>query len=401
MLRTPFAAAVLTVSALMALTACTTPDRSRPFRDFRSGRYAAARAAYEHEIRSGGAEVTLDHNSAGTVALVQGDVEGAHRHFREAFDDLADLSATGAETIAATVGPERTKRWKGDPYERCMNAYYLGVTYWLLDDPDNAAASFKAGLLRDADSEEGAAQSDFALLWFLMGQAQREARHSDRGAQALATAHRLRPENPWTNPGGAADPNVLVLLELGLGPEKYPSGPHGSWVRFRERPYGEAYAEVLVGETSLGRTHTIEKLYHQAVTRGDKVLDHVNEGKAVFKDAAVLTGAYILGHSGSDHHDVAGVALLLAGVLAPAEADVRHWQILPGEVQVLTASLPPGEHDLTRDVKDASGRRLADVSKRVPVTVDEGRTTFVWVRAVGEPARPPAPKAGPTADAGP
>src|SRR6185503_9705213 len=122
----------------------------------------------------------------------------------------------------------------------CMNAYYLGVTYWLTGDVDNAAACFKSGVLRDADSEKGATQSDFALLWFLMGCAQREAAHEDHGAAALATAHKLLPGNPWLDPTRNADANVIVVVDMGLGPEKVATGAFGSELRFRRRPYRAA-----------------------------------------------------------------------------------------------------------------------------------------------------------------
>src|SRR5687767_4151870 len=144
-LRSIVAAAALALCAA-PLAACATADRSGPLDDFLSGRYGAARAWYERDLAVEPAAEALNSNVAGTAALVQGDVEGAHRHFAEAFTSMEDLTSTTGQTVGAMIGPERTKPWKGDPYERCMNAYYLGVTYWLMGDPDNAAASFKSGI---------------------------------------------------------------------------------------------------------------------------------------------------------------------------------------------------------------------------------------------------------------
>src|SRR5689334_15116880 len=120
MLRRLRAAAL--AALVLSLAACATPNRKAEYRAFAGGNYAAARAGYEEHLLEGGAETTLDLNLAGTAALLQGDTAAAHRYFRDAYDDLEDLSATQGETVAATVGPERTKRWKGDPYERVMNA---------------------------------------------------------------------------------------------------------------------------------------------------------------------------------------------------------------------------------------------------------------------------------------
>jgi tetratricopeptide (TPR) repeat protein len=389
-LRTRLAAAALLPSA--ALSACASVDRSGPLADFHDGRYAAARAGYEALLVTDGADDALDRNEAGTIALLQGDVDGARRHLSEGFAAMEDLTSTTGETLGALVGPERTKRWKGDPYERCMNAYYLGVAYWLSGDVDNAAASFKAGVLRDADSEKGEAQSDFALLWFLLGRAQKEARHEDGGRAALAKAHALLPKNPWLDPAKNADANVLVVVDLGFAPLKVASGEHGSVVRFRRPVYRAAYAEVSAGGKPLGRTERAVDVFHQATTRGDKVIDHVNQGKAVFKDAAIVTGAVVLGSSRSQRNDLVGLALIAAGLLTPAEADVRQWGTLPGEVQVLLAKLPPGEHELKVEVRDAGGAPLADQTRTVRVVVREGRTAFVWTRGAPSDAGSEAPR---------
>ncbi len=377
--RSAVTAAALALCAV-PLAGCASVDRTAPLRDFTSGNYPAARAWYEAQLSQTPQDEALDRNEAGTVALVMGDVAGAHRHFMEAFTAMEDLTSTTGEATLAMVS-ERTKSWKGDPYERCMNAYYLGVTYWLMGDPNNAAASFKSGLLRDADSEDGAARSDFAVLWFLMGMAQREASHEDRGEAALKEAHQLVPANQWMDPARAEGANVLVVLDLGLGPAKVPSGAHGADLRFRARPYSAAYAEVVADGTSLGRTSRALDVYQQAVTRGDKVLDHVNKGKAVFKDASVIGGAVVLGNSGSTSSDLIGVGMILAGILMPAEADVRQWGTLPGEVQVLTASLPPGEHVLRIDVRDELGGALSGESTTLRVTVRENHLAFAWARA--------------------
>jgi hypothetical protein len=379
-LRSAAAAAALALCAA-PLAACASDARATMFHEFTAGRYQAARAWYEESLAKGGDEEALDRNEAGTVALLQGDVEGAYRHFLEGFTAMEDLTASTGETVGAIVGSESSKTWKGDPYERCMNAYYLGVTYWLKDDLDNAAASFKAGLLRDADSQEGAAQSDFAVLWFLTGMAQREAHHEDGGAAALAKAHELLPGNPWLDPRRATDANLLVVLDVGLGPEKYASGPAGADLRFRQRPYRAACAIVSADGKELGSTARAVSVYQQAITRGDKVIDHVNKGKAVFKTAAVATGIGVLANSGSQSSDLIGAGLIVAGLLMPAEADTRQWNTLPGEVQVLDARLPPGEHTIVVDVRDGAGQPIPEESKTLHVTVRDGATAFVWTRA--------------------
>ncbi len=361
---------------------CASADRSPGLAFLRSGEFAAGRAHFERQAVEEPRDAALEYNEAGVMALLENDVPGAQRYFRMAFDDLEDLSSTTGETVKTFLGSADSRRWKGEPYERCMNAYYLGVTYWLRGDDDNAAASFKSGVLRDADSEEGAAQSDFALLWFLMGQAQRSAFHSDRGQAALKQAHELRPDNPWTAPEKAETGNVLLLLETGLGPKREAVGRHGADVRFRKNPGGSAGAIVRLGETLVGRTAPIGDIYKQATTRGEKVIDRISGGKAVFKDAAVIGGAVVLANSGSGRSDVIGVALLAAGLLASAQTDLRYWATLPDDVHILLADLPEGAHRLSLQGISVTGNPIQGMRWDVPVVVHPGRITLVWTRAL-------------------
>jgi tetratricopeptide (TPR) repeat protein len=377
----------LTLLALvLCLAACRSTDRSGGTRLLYEGRYDQARAFHESLLVEEPENESLEHNEAGVMALLQGDVRGAHRHFREAFDDLEDLSATMGDTLSTVFVSAENRRWKGDPYERCMNAYYLGVTYWLMGDDDNAAAAFKAGVLRDADSEEGETQSDFALLWFLMGQAQRSAFHTDRGVDALERAHALRADNEWTAPDRATAGNVLLVVETGLGPLRVPVGPHGSQVTFRSRPGHVDGVRVRHGGVDLGRTAPLGDVFHQATTRGDKVIDHISGGKAVFKDAAVIGGAVVLDNSGSNTSDAIGIALIAAGLLASAQNDLRSWSSLPDDVHVLLADLPEGRQELELVGLDDGGRETA-TTWTIPVHVRRNRVTLAWTRAL--PSGPP------------
>src|SRR5690606_28218217 len=134
-----------TAALACAAAACTSVDRHAGLRDLAAGDFAGARAFHEGLLAEEPQDAALDRNEAGVAALLQGDVSGAHVHFREAFEELDDLSSSFGETLSGALRAGN-RRWKGEPYERCMNAYYLGVTYWLEGDVDNAAASFKAGL---------------------------------------------------------------------------------------------------------------------------------------------------------------------------------------------------------------------------------------------------------------
>ena len=73
---------------------------------------------------------------------------------------MGNWSTSGSETFAAIVGSESSKTWKGDPYEKAMNAYYTGLLFYIRGEPDNARASFKKGILADGESGDSPQQAE-------------------------------------------------------------------------------------------------------------------------------------------------------------------------------------------------------------------------------------------------
>lgn len=69
--------------------------------------------------------------------------------------------------LLVLLGPESNKPYKGDPYEKAMNCFYLGVIDYLKGDYDNAMAYFKYGLLMDTGTSEDRYREDFTLLHFM------------------------------------------------------------------------------------------------------------------------------------------------------------------------------------------------------------------------------------------
>jgi len=105
--------------------------------------------------------------------LMQGDTEAAWRDFFAAARIMGNWQVSGGEEVAAIVGSEGSKTYKGDPYEKAMNAFYLGMCFLWRGEPDNARAAFKKGILADAESSDEKYQADFTLLFWLAGRMSR------------------------------------------------------------------------------------------------------------------------------------------------------------------------------------------------------------------------------------
>ena len=68
-----------------------------------------------------------------------------------------------AELARSNFAREDVKDFKGEPFERAMVFYYLGLSYLALGDFENARTSIKAGEYQDNLSRAEKYQADFAL----------------------------------------------------------------------------------------------------------------------------------------------------------------------------------------------------------------------------------------------
>ncbi|MCC6572690.1 MAG: hypothetical protein IT462_02765 [Planctomycetes bacterium] len=303
---------------------------------------------------------------------------GYHLSARDDFLRSWNIMNTGAGGghAAAYVIAEDNKYYMGDPYERVFNSYYLGLLYYMLNAPEDAMASFTNALFADT--------GDFKLneyaADFVPAMVMRTRVYLDRGAKLDAQdqlkALNALPKNernfdpacPWFNIDDQLNTNTLFFVELGDGPFMTAEGRHGQTRVIHPSRYPEAYAEIYVDGKTLGRTYKVADSFFQAVTRGGRAMDEVLKGKAIAKDVTTVVGAVGVGVGVSmmENGDstagaiTAGVGalVLLAGLLLNPEADVRSNVLLPGEVHLMQAQLPPGPHDVELRVFDKDGREL-------------------------------------------
>jgi len=320
----------------------------------------------------------------GTAALAVGDEHAAFKALHGASRIMGTLESTSRENARAILGQESTKTWKGDPYERCMNALYKGLLYWRRGDLDNASACFKSGLLADAWSEAGEHQEDFAALSFLLGWVSHLRGRHEQARFSFREAAQIQPDNPWFRDPRPDHHNVLILVETGHGPEKFADGPGGHIARFAAKRSPDAALSVRVdGGPARTSAHATD-LLRQATTRGERVLDGIRAGKAVFRVGTDVAGKVLI-YEGARRDKgelfAAGLGLLVLSALTRTEADVRHWTMLPRSLHVLPLRLAPGRHTLEVQAIDAGGRPLAGWSKAFSVDVPAAFGRLYWLRS--------------------
>ena len=392
---------ILLLAALPA-AGCAISQPQIPVDDYLDGKLAPVRAFADQQVADGPPEnLALVLNVLGQCELELGDIDAARRSFLRAAQIMGTWAVSGGEATAAIVGSESSKTYKGDPYEKAMNAFYLAYCYLEKGEPDNARAALKRGILADAEVDDEKYQDDNALLFWMAGRMSLLAGSSGaadyfeeaRKANAFAIKHKSRgtADNPVLEHPKAG--NLVLLLPIGLGPQKYATGHQQSLARFRAQKVPPVGARASLDGRNLGRSWILSDVDFQAMTRGGTAMEGIRKGKAVFKTSAEIAGIALLDDSLSeDNHNsaatkaIVGGGLLALAMLTATSADTRYWPTLPSTVQVLTAKVPPGQHELTIDFVNRHGHELPALRHVMTVTIPKSGET--WVLCPSIPQHP-------------
>ena len=393
--------------ALVTLMAgCAVSQPAVPVRAYLGGDFGAVRAFAEQEVLEGPEEnLALVLNVQGQCELYLGDAAAARKTLLRAAQIMGTWATSGGEATAAVVGSESSKTYKGDPYEKAMNAFLLAYAYLAKGEPDNARAALKRGILMDAEVAGQEYQADNALLFWMAGRMTRlyggsgaeELFEEAREANRFAVGHGARGEakcRVLDDPGAG---NLVLLLPIGLGPEKYGDGTEQELARFRAQQHPAVAAVASIDGEPIGQSTVLNDVVYQARTLGGTVMEGIRQGKAVFRRSSRIAGVVLLDEAlrnrdrDSDKakaQAIVGGALLMLSALTAAEADVRHWPTLPSTVQVIAADVAPGEHELVVDFCGAAGGSVTSLRRTVNVTIPaEGET---WLLLPSLPLPKPA-----------
>lgn len=395
---------------LATLSACGISQPAIPIARFTQGDLGIVADFARKEATAGPVEnQALLLNVLAQCELLQGDVDAAWQHFGAAARVMGNWQTSGSEEFAAVVGSESSKGYTGDPYEKAMNAYYLGMCYLLKGEPDNARAAFKKGILADGESGDEKYQADFTLLFWLAGRMSRamglppdaddffkEATKADE----FARSHGSRGESRNPLLLSPLSGNLVVLAELGMGPEKFAAGNEGELARFRPRWSAATRAQVWIDGELRGPTWTLVDVDYQARTRGGSEMEGIRQGKAVFKSVTRTAGIGALylaagdsSSTGARDKALIGAGLLVLSALTAARADTRHWPTLPSTVQAAAFDVPPGSHELRIEFLSSDGQVLPDLTQTYSVETRDGSDSYFLFRSL--PRMDRLPKSNP------
>lgn len=295
-----------------------------------------------------------------------------------------------AKAARSKFNEEKVKDFKGESYERAMTYYYRGLLYLRTGEYDNARASFLGASLQDKFSEDQIYNQDFAVMDYLAGWSS-----MCMGDTSAATEYLNRAKEINESLAGlvANPPKHLAIMETGYGPIKVRYGKYQEILKFRDNYTNEkTYPHLYKTDVEVGSSVLASDILFQANTRGGRLVDSINAGKASFKDNAQTTAQIGLGvaavgaamaMSGSrEGAYVAGAGLLVsaiaAGVAAATtpEADARYWENLPKQIYLTSFDAFPEQSDSLKIKFDADTTAYG-----FPISAQNGNCGISWGHA--------------------
>lgn len=387
-------------ASALSLTACqSTPQHIKNAVNlYYIGDYTASATIMAPEAQKKDEDFVLNNCRYGSSALAAGQLDNAEQAFLAAYEVINGVNTnSGGRTLGATLVFEGIKVWKGEPFERAMAHYYLGVVYLIKNDYENARAAFRNSLfkLREyAKDKKGAPEQDqyqafesnFALGYFGLGLCYLRTGQADLANQNFDIAAQLQPQlkdviDQVKNPQA----NTLIFIDHGQGPKRAAKG----WYN-EESAFGPTPAEagpILPPQIIIdGKLVTLPIRYQMADTLAMaqdqkwQDIDTIRKTKAVIGTGAMAAGAGVAAYGA--HQGDAGTALVGLGVMAigaaiaaSSQADIRYWEMLPRTVYVIPAALEPGEHTIQVNVGPSTINPFKIVAKE-PGNGDN----FIYVR---------------------
>jgi tetratricopeptide (TPR) repeat protein len=356
----------LTLATLLGGCNQTSRETRNAILSYDVGDYAQAAAIIKPKTTKLDENYVLNNCRYGSCTLAAGDFASAEHAFYEAYKVInsGDTNDAGRQLQAAVVF-EGVKVWKGEPFERAMADYYLGMLYLMKHDYGNARAAFQNSLfsLRQNASKDDldhyqAVESRFALGYFGLGFTNLRLGRTDLAATNFALAQKYEPGlaqliTDVRRPGV----NTLIFIDAGQGPRKAARG----WYN-EESVFGPTPQEVGAIPSPIalidGRPATRNGVVYNTVDtlamaqdRRWMDIDTIKKAKAVIGTGAMAAGAGMTAY-GADRNNKnlmwAGLGTMLAGaaISASSQSDTRYWEMLPRTVYIIPATLAPGQHEV-------------------------------------------------------
>jgi tetratricopeptide (TPR) repeat protein len=371
--------------------------------DYRCGDYGRALTKLKPLAANPDENFVLNNARLGSTALAEYDYDEAEAAFLRAYEVINSAGVNkGGRDVAAVLINEKHKVWKGEPFERAMVNFYLGLVYYARHDYENARAAFENSLFKlrdygeskDSGDQYREAESDFALGYLMLAKAHLRLGNDTQAKKNFERLLELRPKlKGLANVRRNAESNVLLVVDFGYGPKRVNQELEGAILAFSPRPQEAGPIPLprvrVDGQPVAGpRTPLLDlppvDLLALAQDKRWQSIDTIRTVKSIVGTGLIAGGAYEASRAANQdnskdrNRDVgAAAALIGAGLLlkATSQADVRTWEMLPRTCFVVPLRLEPGRHDLAIDFPETPGLRQSWRGIEAPA---EGEATYYF-----------------------
>src|SRR5882672_461316 len=197
-----FAAALLLAALLVG--GCATekhPEAQRGVNDYFFGDYQRARDVFRPLAAKTDEDYVLNNVRLGSASLVDYDLGEAEAAFYRAYEVINSVNVNDAgRSSAAVLLAEKLKVWKGEPFERAMTNFYLGVIYYIQQDYSNARAAFENSLFKLRDYGENGTKGDqykelesnFSIAYIMLGKCWQKLGNEEKARDMFSRVASLR-----------------------------------------------------------------------------------------------------------------------------------------------------------------------------------------------------------------
>ena len=357
------------LAVLVLVTGCANKDRERAEQavmSFHAGDVKRAVKELQPLAKKTNEDFVLNNVRLGSAALADHDLDTAENAFLAAYEVINATGVNnGGRTLGAVLVDEKIKVWKGEPYERAMANFYLGVIYYIRQDYNNARGAFENALfkLRDyADANDAKkfreVENNFPPATVMLARS-----YQRLGRDDLATANFEKLPEAMRSGDVAkahAESNLLLVIDYGYAPRKV-TDFDGAIVGFSPTPpeAGPIPRPTVQIDGAIYPFNSANAapvdLLALAQDRRWQDIDTIRTLKSAIGTGMLIGGAVegIRGINGSGSRQrtdlmVAG-GLIAGGLLlkATSQADTRQWELLPRTVFILPMRVEPGTHEIT------------------------------------------------------